>query len=166
LETLLSFSSTFLSTTQILSQVIFCRFTSDKIGNASYAPYSPQPFYQAGEFFKFIVPTKDLGKKNKVSSLVISWTRTSPWLPWMKLGNKAGYLFYSSQGARVDKFKDLPELIQSQVEERVPIYRHAPPCMLAASSVSSWTYFRQYFAEYLSGAQFPIPATQERYNCQ
>ena len=83
----------------------------------------------------------------------------------MKLGSKAGYLFYSSQGARVDSYYELPELIQEQIRTRVPLYRHAPSCMLAAPSVSSWTYFKQYFAEYLAGATFPIPATTEKSPC-
>jgi len=137
-------------------------------GNATFAPYSPQPFYQAGEFFKFIVPSRDLERKhkNKVDSVVISWTRTSPWLPWMKLGSKAGYLFYSSQGARVDAYADWPKVARDQINSRVPIYRTAPTCVLNAASVSSWTYFKTYFSQYLAGAQFPIPDTQQVYPCK
>ncbi len=50
------------------------------------APYSPQPFYQAGEWFKFISRTGEVRfpLTKTVTSTLVSWTRNGPWLPWMK----------------------------------------------------------------------------------
>ncbi len=50
------------------------------------APYSPQPFYQAGEWFKFISSTGEVRfpLTKTVTSALVSWTRNGPWLPWMK----------------------------------------------------------------------------------
>lgn len=136
-------------------------------GNASYVPYSPQRWYQAGEFFKFIVPTKDLKKKHKdtIDDVLVSWTRTGPWLPWMKQGEAHGYLLYSSQGAKIPSLDQLPWVMQEEIENRVQVYQSAPTCVLNASSVSSWTYFKKYFDAYIAGAEFPIPSSSNTSPC-
>eukprot|EP00026_Physarum_polycephalum_P014306 Phypoly_transcript_14804.p1 GENE.Phypoly_transcript_14804~~Phypoly_transcript_14804.p1 ORF type:complete len:270 (+),score=33.15 Phypoly_transcript_14804:31-840(+) len=92
--------------------------------NATYAPYSPQPYYQAGEFFKFVVPTLEVEINlpffDTTSYSIVSWTRTGPWLPWMKQGNAPGYLMYTSHGSKVNSWRDLPPTIVSELEHRIP----------------------------------------------
>jgi hypothetical protein len=136
--------------------------------NATYAPYSPQPMYQAGEFFKFIAPTKDVNNKKKktVSELEFSWTRYSPFLPFMKMGNQQGYLLFSAQGAKVSSINELPDVLLNEIKQRVPIYKNAPPCILNTSSETSWTYFAKYFTQYLAGEEFPIPISTDNTPCK
>ena len=136
--------------------------------NVTYAPYSPQALYKAGEFFKFIAPMKDITKNNlkQVSELEFSWTRYSPYLPFMKMGNRPGMLFFSAQGAKVKDFNELPAVLKNEINNRVPVYKNAPPCILNSSSESSWTYFAKYFDQYLAGAEFPIPQASDSTPCK
>jgi hypothetical protein len=133
--------------------------------NPAMKPYSPQANYQAGEFFKFVAPTADVfGDVNTVSTSLVSWTRTGPWLPWMKQGNASGYLIYSSQGARIPSWTDLPQSVKNDFANRIPHYQHAPICVPDTKSVTSWSFFMAHFNEYLAGAKFPL-ATPANYSC-
>ncbi|OKH42164.1 hypothetical protein FACHB389_01910 [Nostoc calcicola FACHB-389] len=57
-------------------------------------------------------------------------------------------------------------MLQQEIRSRVPVYRTAPTCYLAASSKTSWTYFREYFDNYLAGDRFPISETKSNQPCQ
>eukprot|EP01102_Stenamoeba_stenopodia_P006465 TRINITY_DN1772_c0_g1_i1.p1 TRINITY_DN1772_c0_g1~~TRINITY_DN1772_c0_g1_i1.p1 ORF type:complete len:409 (+),score=64.78 TRINITY_DN1772_c0_g1_i1:223-1449(+) len=127
--------------------------------NPATKPYSPLANYQAGEFFKFIAPTSDVfSDRDSVSSVIVSWTRIGPWLPWMNMGNFSGFLSYSSHGSRVADWTYLPEQVRQDVANRVQRYQKAPTCVPAATvkSVTSWTFFNTYFNQYLAGTQFPL----------
>lgn len=134
--------------------------------NPTYADYSPQAMYQAGEFFKFVSPTADVfnSSLDTVSSSFVSWTRTGPWLPWMAMGNISGYLMYSSQGNRVANYSAFPDQVRNDLVNRVPQYLAAPACVPNTTSVTSWTFFRNNFQSYLNGVQFPLAAAAN-YNC-
>ncbi|MEO0989044.1 MAG: DUF1838 domain-containing protein [Cyanobacteria bacterium J06639_14] len=142
---------------------LFTTYPNPLAGDDRFLPYSPNPIYQAAELFKLTVPTADLRDPNctTVSKLILAWDRIGPWLPWMQMGDRPGQLIYSSIGRKVFDFKDLPELLQEQIDTHMPIYRHAPAAELDCDNVTSWTYFRQHFDAYLAGAQFPIPQTAE-----
>ena len=142
---------------------LFTHYSNPLAGDDRFLPYSPNPIYQAAELFKLTVPTADLRNPDctTVSKLILAWDRIGPWLPWMQMGDRPGQLIYSSSGKKVFDFKDLPDLLQDQIETRMPIYRHAPPAELDCDNVTSWTYFRQHFDAYLAGAQFPLPQTEE-----
>jgi hypothetical protein len=129
------------------------------------APYSPQPFYQAGEWFKFISRTGEVRfpLTKTVTSTLVSWTRNGPWLPWMKQGNAPGYLIYSSHGNKVDSWRDFPASVRADLA-RIPHYKSAPDCVPAVRQVTSWSYFQANFAAYLSGDLFPLAAPAV-YNC-
>jgi len=132
--------------------------------NTTLRPYSPLPNYQAGELFKFTAPSKDVFNKRlkTVSSVTVTWTRIGPWLPWMNMGDFAGYLAYSSHGVRIPSWNQLPEQVRADVANRVPRYQHAPDCLPAPSvrSVTSWTFFASNFNNYLAGVQFPLAIPQ------
>ncbi|HEY9860457.1 MAG TPA: DUF1838 domain-containing protein [Candidatus Obscuribacterales bacterium] len=124
-----------------------------------FREYSPQAIYQAAELFKLTVPLTDLlnPELNSVSRLHLGWDRIGPWLPWMKMGDRPGQLIYSAYGSRVNGLADLPQPLQSEINTRVPAYKSAPQSLQDESDLTSWLYFKQYFAAYLAGATFPIP---------
>jgi hypothetical protein len=142
---------------------LFMTYPNPLADEERFAPYSPNPTYQAAELFKLTVPTADLRDPDRttVSKLLLAWDRIGPWLPWMQMGERPGQLVYSASGRKVFDFEDLPELLQHQINTRMPIYRHAPQAELDCDNVTSWTYFRQHFDDYLAGAQFPIPQAEE-----
>lgn len=126
---------------------------------AEYAEYSPEPTYQAAELFELRVPWHEATDKTRssVSQLELSWKRIGPWLPWMKMGQRTGKLYYSAIGTRMEHFEQLPRLLQQEIEQQVPIYRDAPQQRENRSDVTSWSYFRDYFQDYQQGRRFPRP---------
>ena len=136
--------------------------------DAKFQDYSPEPLYQAGEFFKFVVPEARVEQPNVATVLNVSgtWNRIGPWLPWMKMKGKPGQLVYSASIRKLQRFEELSPLLQQEITSRVPVYRTAPTCYLAASSETSWIYFREHFDNYLAGDRFPISETQSNQPCQ
>lgn len=128
-----------------------------------FAEYSPYPTYQAVELFKLTVPTAELYNPEivSVSKLLLSWDRIGPWLPWMKMGNYPGQLIYSASGSKVKRFAELPQLLQDEINTRVPLYKEAAKSKLDTEDMTSWLYFKQHFDAYLAGEIFPIPAPAE-----
>ena len=121
--------------------------------------YSPEAMYQAGEFFGLLSPISDLKDPKKTrASMSLTWTRVGPWLPWMDMGDQAGYLVYSADGSKLESFEELPKWLQDEMKTRIPLYQHAPKCFLKARNVSSWSYFARHKANYDKGEQFPVPA--------
>ncbi|MGF1492165.1 MAG: DUF1838 domain-containing protein [Microcoleaceae cyanobacterium] len=138
---------------------LFANYPNPLAQENRFQPYSPQPFYQATELFKFIVPTEEL--KNSQTSTIqlmqLTWDRGGPWLPWMKMGNHPGYLIYSAWGQKVDQFEDLPPLLKSEIQFHLTLYKNAPNFDPDQPDMPSWLYFQQHFEAYLNQARFPQP---------
>jgi hypothetical protein len=137
---------------------LFPTYPNPLAGDTRFLDYSPNPNYQAAELFKLTVPTEDLHnpERTSVSRLNLSWDRIGPWVPWMKMGSKAGNLIYSAFGSKVNSFTDLPKLLQDEINTRVPSYKDAPQSPLDQEDMTSWTYFKQHFEAYLSREIFPV----------
>lgn len=129
------------------------------LADPKFAEYSPNPNYQAAELFKFAVPNAELFDETLplVPKLWFGWDRIGPWVPWMKMGDRAGHMIYSASGKKVDDFSQLPQLLQDEINTRLPLYRHAPEAYLDGEDMTSWLYFQKYFDAYLAGETFPIP---------
>lgn len=129
-----------------------------------FVEYSPNPTYQAVELFKLTVPTQDLLEPDRVSvsNVILSWTRIGPWPPWMKMGAKPGQLIYSASGSKAEQLSDWPQLLQDEVNHRIPLFKEAPKSFLEdREDMTSWKYFKKHFDAYLAGEKFPIPETDE-----
>ncbi|MEM9214203.1 MAG: DUF1838 domain-containing protein [Cyanobacteria bacterium P01_F01_bin.150] len=124
-----------------------------------FLPYSPQPIYQAVELFKLTVPTQELRQPNttSISNVILGWNRLGPWVPWMKMGDRVGQLIYSASGRKLMGFEELPDLLQQQINTRIPAYRYAPQARIDCKNITSWQYFKRHFDAYLAGEQFPLP---------
>jgi len=144
---------------------LFLNYPNPLAADPKFQAYSPHPTYQAAELFKLTVPTADLENPgcSTVSSLMLSWDRIGPWLPWMKMGSRPGQLVYSACGHKVADVAALPELLQTEITTRLPLYRQAPEHKLEQEDMTSWLYFQQHFDAYLRGEIFPLPepATRE-----
>lgn len=138
--------------------------------NETLRYYSKEEFYQAGEYFKFFTSYQQLINESlsQVNDLGISWTRISPYLPWMNISHLFnGSLIFSAQGTKVKQIEDFDEILFGEISERLPLYAHAPNCQLNSSSETSWTYFKKYFSSYLShNEEFPIPKSEEDIPCE
>ena len=138
-------------------------------GNETLRHYSKEAFYQAGEYFKFFTTLDQVKNETltRIDQMDLSWTRVAPVLPWMNMSvGFNGTLIFSAQGSKIDCLNQMDVVLFNEIVERIPIYQHAPTCQLDTSSETSWTYFKKYFAEYLSNEQeFPIPKSQEDIPC-
>jgi len=109
-----------------------------------FAEFSQADLYQAGEFFQFYVDKEDI--ENKELSTIpasISWSRISPWMPFMRMGDRAGNLVFVCRGRKLPNgYSDLPQTIRDYVEAKNPQYSQAPG-EYSEPNETSWTYFKK-----------------------
>lgn len=104
---------------------------------------SSGPVYLASEHFGFVVKTADL-MNDSLSSVPENhnWFRTGPWLPWMNMGGKPGYLLYSGVGSKLGSWDQLPADVKAYTMKHFPQYRHAPSSYTTPNE-TSWTYYKK-----------------------
>jgi hypothetical protein len=105
--------------------------------------------YHAMEIFNFIIDKDDLLDATKnVAYPVIAWSRISKFLPWLKMGDRQGYMIFSGTGKKMKAgFAGLPEAFKKEIALNYPEYNHAPPTDDARPNETSWTYFKKKMAE-------------------
>jgi hypothetical protein len=79
---------------------------------------------------------RDLGRR-------IGWMRASKWLPWMKMGDRAGFVYYHTAGGRVDSVEDLPEPFKTAMKTTFKLYLEAPPLDDTRPNMTSWDGFKR-----------------------
>ncbi|MBD6618452.1 DUF1838 domain-containing protein [Komarekiella sp. 'clone 1'] len=142
---------------------LFPTYPNPLADDRKFAEYTPYPIYQAAELFKLTVPTADLFNSAlpSVSQLQLSWDRIGQWLPWMKMGDRPGNLIYSAFGSKVSGLTELPQLLQDEINNRIPLYKQAPKAFVEGEDMTSWLYFQKHFQAYLAGETFPLPQPEE-----
>ena len=140
--------------------------------NLTLAEYAPTKYYQGGEYFSFQVSLDDLNNESlkKIENVHYTWTRTSQFLPFMKMGDnvkqyKESYLLFSSHGTKLTSYDNLDPILKTEIENRVPLMKHAPTCQLDIPNETSWTYFEKNYDHYIAGDEFPIPKSKENASC-
>ena len=101
--------------------------------------------YQAMEIFNFIADADDLLDASKsITSPVIAWSRISKFLPWMKMGDRQGYMIFSGTGKKLrGGYAAMPEGIKKEIALNYPIYKNAPPTDDTRPNETSWTDFKK-----------------------
>lgn len=102
---------------------------------AEFPDNSASDTYRAMELFQFFASAAELESDLANVPSVFSWCRTSPWLPWMAMGQLQGGLVYHCRGGKVG---EVPERLRGLVGEH---YLHAPT-EFAGQNVTSWTAFK------------------------
>ncbi len=119
-------------------------FYPNPLPRERYPEFAQSDNYQSAEFFQFFVDQADLADTalNTVPAS-ISWTRLSPWMPFMRMGDRAGLLVFVCRGRKLEGgFDALPAYLKDYVLARHPEYAQAPQ-EVTGPNVTSWTYFRQ-----------------------
>lgn len=110
---------------------------------AEFPAESSGPTYLASEHFSFFARVSDLDDPKAASvPTVYNWTRTGPWLPWMKMGTRPGYLLYSGHGKKFASFAELPADVREYTQAKFPQYQTAP-ASYASPNETSWTYYKK-----------------------
>ncbi len=109
-----------------------------------FSEFSQADTYQAAEFFHFFISKSDVAN-SELSTLPtnITWTRISPWMPFMRMGDREGNLVFVCRGRKLPAgWDDMPQHIKSYVETHNPHYKNAPQ-EYSEPNETSWTYFRK-----------------------
>lgn len=124
----------------------------------------PPALYQAAELFTLIARTDDLDAPSARVPMSFAWDRVGPWLPWMKMGERPGHLVYVARGRKLAAFAELPRELRDALVA-MPLFAHAPACVVAGRDETSWTYYAAHHADFDAGARSPLPAPVDPTEC-
>jgi len=114
---------------------------------AEFPAESSGPTYLASEHFTFFAKSADLRNAALPSvPLTYAWARTGPWLPWMKMGTRPGYLVYSGHGRKFASFEELPADVKAYTLANHPQFATAPASYTTPNE-TSWTYYKKLFGK-------------------
>ncbi|MCC0099832.1 DUF1838 domain-containing protein [Streptomyces flavotricini] len=108
---------------------------------ADYPLNSADDTYRALELFQFFAPAAVLTTDEPSVPSTMSWTRMSPWMPWMEQGQRPGGLTFHCRGHKLGSYAEVPERTRAYIAARHPEYAHAPEKWTEPNE-TSWTYFR------------------------
>lgn len=104
---------------------------------AEFPENSASDLYRAMELFQLFSPVAALDDPAQTSvPMALSWTRVSPWLPWMAMGQRDGALVFHCRGAKSNR-AEIPEQIADAAASI-----HAPDTWEQPNE-SSWTAFKK-----------------------
>lgn len=109
---------------------------------AQYPENSAEDTYRALELFQFFAPASVLTTDAPSVPSTMSWTRMSPWLPWMEQGQRPGGLTFHCRGRKLGSYEEVPERTRAYIAARHPEFAHAPRKWTEPNE-TSWTYFRK-----------------------
>lgn len=109
---------------------------------AQYPANSADDTYRALELFQFFAPASVFATDAPSVPSTMSWTRMSPWLPWMERGPRPGGLAFHCRGRKLASYAEVPERTRAYIEARHPEFAHAPEKWTEPNE-TSWTYFRR-----------------------
>lgn len=117
------------------------------------------PNYQAVEMFNFFAQTDDLldAKKDWAGTATVAWSRISPWLPWMGMGNREGAMYFNAVGVRLASFDDLPAVLKDEIRKNYPDYISPPPGDDTRPNETSWTYYEKVMDQRAGIKREPAP---------
>ena len=83
---------------------------------------------RVSEFFTYFFKASEMQDKSKTSlGFHGTWSRVTPWLPWMLMGQAEGhcqYMTYQGSGQNVEDV--LPRKVLDFIERKYPLYLNAP----------------------------------------
>ncbi|MEM8929778.1 MAG: DUF1838 family protein [Acidobacteriota bacterium] len=102
--------------------------------------------YQAIEMFVFHFDESDLldPEVTGLDDTHVSWSRVAPWLPWMRMRGRTGWVVYSGAGKRVRSWDALPELLRDEIAKNHEGFDEPPPLDDDRDNETSWTYFKTF----------------------
>jgi hypothetical protein len=108
-----------------------------------YPEESTGPTYFASEHFLYFAKTRDFDDTTLTSiPVTYAWTRTGPWLPWMKMGQRPGYVLYSGQGKKLKSLEEMDKAVRDYTEKNHALFMKAPDKFVTPNE-TSWTYYKK-----------------------
>ena len=105
--------------------------------------------YHAMEMFNFSTNRSDLlsNPNQDLEEVALSWSRISPWLPWMEMGDRPGELVFHAASTRLPSWQQLPEPLKSQIATDYALYQNPPALDDDRPNQTTWTNFSEYLEE-------------------
>lgn len=148
------------------ASIDFLTFLPNRLATLpEYKEYSGNPFLQSVDSYKFVYEVADLENQGEFIPAGLTYQRSGPFEPWMKMGDAKGKLVLNYSGTKVASFDKLSSTLKKLIQEKMPLYLEAPTCRLKKSIGTSWSRFQGQFKAYLAGEQFPLPAPIVREDC-
>jgi hypothetical protein len=84
-------------------------------------------FVRVSELFRYIIVREDLENPALTSvEYSGSWTRITPWLPWMLMGQAPGHIVYMGTMGGYDSLDMMSDEVRAYAEKHHPMYFDAP----------------------------------------
>jgi hypothetical protein len=100
--------------------------------------------YHAVEMFNSFGDVDDLtSPKTPTAQVRVGWVRISGWLPWMKMGDRAGEIYFHAAGEKLSGWDALPEALKTEIRTHYPAWVAPPPIDDSRPNETSWTYFKK-----------------------
>lgn len=110
---------------------------------AKFPENSADDTYRALELFQFYAPIAPLLSETSTNvECELSWMRMSPWLPWMKMGDRPGGLVFHCRGRKLESYSQVPVRTRDYIAANKAEYATAPRTW-SEPNETSWTYFRK-----------------------
>lgn len=111
--------------------------------------------YHAMEMFNFVADRSELlaSPEQDLDNISVSWSRISPWLPWMEMGDRPGELVFHAASTRLSSWQQLPEPLKSQIATDYALYQNPPALDDDRPNQITWTNFLEYLEQQDVGKQ-------------
>ena len=118
-------------------------FYTNPLGG-EYQPYVGGTYHAMEIFNSFYNAEKLLDNDaTSIGQSHLGWSRVAKWLPWFKMGDRAGVMVFNASGfSTFDKDK-VPERLVEILNERYPLYWEPPGLGDNRPNETSWTVFKK-----------------------
>ncbi len=118
-------------------------FYTNPLGG-EYQPYVGGTYHAMEIFNSFYNAEKLLDNDAaSIGQSHLGWSRVAKWLPWFKMGDRAGVMVFNASGfSTFDKDK-VPERLVEILNERYPLYWEPPELGDNRPNETSWTVFKK-----------------------
>ncbi len=88
---------------------------------------SSGPMNRVSEMFTYVIDREDLADPSKTSlEYSGTWSRITPWLPWMLMGQAEGHIYYDCMMGGYNDMRVLSPKVKAYAEKHYPKYFNAP----------------------------------------
>lgn len=111
---------------------------------AAWPEASPGDRVRVSEYQQWSFPASQLGDASRSKIYTNGgWQRIANWLPWMRMGQSEGHLFYRSHIKSLKGPEDLSPQIRAYAEKHYPDYFQAPKTWITPNESSFEVYARE-----------------------
>ena len=102
-------------------------FYPNALDPARWPRESAGPMNQVSEFFRFFI-RREHAENPSLTHMPHNgvWSRVTPWLPWMLMGQEPGHILYMGRFTSVEELGQVSAPVLARVRERYPSYLVAP----------------------------------------